>query len=270
MVEKQKMKQPKEKTYKKQVKIGTFEREIELSEDVLKEAMDPALSVDHLWIPPFNAKIDYRPGQPTTISPKRDARRLFIFFLTGYYEDKLYSIARPVLEEANNMLAEFQSKGGVKAIDWSVDLGDVLQGLVLRLTGAVYDYNRTLATAASIITEASIVLDRVYRSESPTEEDRALISLFTPEYFLENVPAEYILKHIIIPQYRKTGIADLVGIFFSKLTSIVLSGVGSMMPGLLGSTTSVSSEAAKHLADFMPSDTVTQELNSLLSATDPE
>lgn len=251
-----------EKAYKRQVKLGVnLNKEVELSSDVLREALDPALSTENLWIPPFNATFSNVGGRASVLVPKKDAHRLYLMFLTPYYEDKLYAIAQPVMDEVNNMLTEFQEKGGVKEMDWSADLGDVVQGMILRLMGAVHDFNKTCAATASIIAEASVILAKKYKDEPITEEDYALVAKFSPEYFMENVPTEYIMRHIIMPQYKKTGIADLIGIFFSKLKDTLLSGVASLIPQATGLNTSVTQDSSKPLVDFQPSVTSTQEPN---------
>ena len=249
----------KERTFKKEVHYGNSSKEVELSESVLKEALDPTLSTEYLWIPPFNATFSHKPGKPSVVVPKKDVRTLTMMFLTPYYEDKLYAIAQPILDEVNNMLEDFQSKGGVKAIDWSVDLGDVVQGLFMRLTGAIKDFNRTCAETAALITESAIVLERKYKDEDITEEDRELMKKLNADYFMENVPAEYTLKRIILPQYKKTGVADLIQVFFSSLKDIVLNGVTNMMQAKATSDTSNTPDLLKASAAFQPSDTSTQE-----------
>ena len=249
----------KDRVYKKQVNMGGVVKEVELSQSVLKEALDPALSTEYLWIPPFNATLSNKAGKASVLVPKKDGRTLMLMFLTPYYEDKLYAIAQPILDEINSLLSEFQEKGGVKGIDWGVDLGDLVQGIFMRLTGAIHDFNRTCAKTAAIIAEASIVLERKYKDEEITDEDRQLIQKLNEDYFMENVPSDYTLKGIILPQYKKTGVADLIQVFFSNLKDAILSGVGSLIQAKTTLPTSSTPDSSKVSADFQPSVTSMQE-----------
>lgn len=200
-------------------------KDVEMDAKTLLEGLNPALTQDELLIPGYNSSCEYtKTGMKGKyISGKR---RLKLHFLTPYYEMKLMELLHPIIEEFKRFIDDI---GGAENFNWNAELLDILQSLAKRLLGSIEDYSHTLATACSIIAEAAIVLDRKYKCEELTDEDREQIELLDYGYFVQNVPAEYQFKSIVLPQYLKLSVADMIKLFFSTIANYLSAGVGNLI-----------------------------------------
>lgn len=225
------------KQYKRTLKTADGKPvEVNLDAKTLMEAMNPALSSDELLIPGFNSVLlcekdimvpKYKDGTP----------RLKIMFLTPHYEQQMLELIYPIIEEFRKFLEEM----GESEFNWKADMAAVISSLGQRLIGSLKDYNRTMADAAAIICQASLELHRIYNCEEVTPEDRAVIAKLNSNWFYKNVPGDYIFKYIIVPQYHKMAIADMISSFFLTIARYLQVGAGNLIQKATSLTTATTS-----------------------------
>jgi len=203
------------------------QKDLKLTFDELMEALNPKLTKDALLIPGFNCRLEFAEGGtyvPVFIKGKPELK---FYHLTPHYEQQLVELLAPIIDEFKNFLGEVGAEGD--DFNWNVTLAQVVPALIQRLIASLEDYNITLAVAAKIISESSIVLNRRYAAQDLTEEDQENIKKLDSSYFLENVPSDYILRHIVLPQYRKTAMADAMSLFFSTIRDYLSVGVANLI-----------------------------------------
>ena len=239
-------------------KDGGPPKEIKAEAPLLNEAMDPSLSKERLLIPGFNAK--YNDEKKAFVSIDGTSE-LFIYFLTKHYEDRLFDLVKPAWEEFKTWF-DVLSKEGVEQL-MKRDIAETVGDLFATLTIVLGDVDEVMCRAASVVAEASITLKRKYRAEALTDEDRNHIALLTPQWFAENVPVQYMMKYIVMAQYRRTALADMLSVFFSKaLTKAsILSGLENLIPKATGLTTAFTSEWLSNAVASPKQSTTTQEPN---------
>lgn len=234
-VKKETVKDFHKKTFEKTVQTPSGEdKRLSFGFKDLMEALNPALTKDMLLIPGFNCRLIYDDKgqyQPLYLDKKP---ALKFYHLTPYYEHQLVELLDPVIRELREFMQDIGADG--EDINWTAKLSEIVPALVERLIGALQDYNITLAAGASIIAEASIKLARIYKCEDITEEDEKNCTMLSSEYFLVNVPADFILKYIVLPQYRKTAMADAISLFFSTIAKYLSIGAENLIQKQTSST----------------------------------
>lgn len=210
--------------------------EVSLDLKTLMEAMNPALTHDELLIPGYNCTLSQQ-GEVMLPAHKDGTPVLKFYFLTPHYEQMLLDLITPIIEEFKHFLDDL----GGGEFNWQADLAGVLSSLGNRLITSLQDYNLTMAQAAAIITQASIELNRTFKCEEMTDADRADILKLDSTYFFNSVPTDYIFRFIILPQYKKMALSDMIGSFFLTIAKYLQVGVGNLTQKLTSSTTATTS-----------------------------